>query len=45
MNHNMGNLAKTKVKSMYVPDDWDNDDEEEETDSQRILETAYVAPL
>ncbi|KAF9645237.1 hypothetical protein BDM02DRAFT_3271842 [Thelephora ganbajun] len=34
------NLAQAKVKLTHVPDDWDNDDEEEETDSQKIWETA-----
>ena len=42
---NTGNVVKAKVKSMHVPDDWDNDEEEEETDSQRIWETAYATLL
>jgi hypothetical protein len=36
------NQVQAKSKSMHVPDDWDNDDEEEETDSHKIWETAYA---
>ena len=36
---NTRNFAETKVKLTHVPDDWDDDDEEE-TDSQKIWETA-----
>ena len=37
-------LSMTRAKLTHVPDDWDNDDEEEETDSQKIWETAYAKP-
>jgi hypothetical protein len=37
---NPGNLVQT-----HVPDDWDNDDDEEEMDSQRIWDAAYVILL
>lgn len=39
------NHVQTKPKPVRVPDDWDNDDEEEETDSQKIWETAYASLL
>ena len=42
---NAGIRVTTRAGPTRVPDDWDNDDEEEEeTDSQKIWETAY-APL
>ena len=34
-----------RAKPTHVPDDWDNDEEEEETDSQKIWETAYAIPF
>jgi len=37
---NAGVLATARSKPTHVPDDWDNDDEDEETDSQKIWETA-----
>lgn len=38
-------LATARSKPTHVPDDWDNDDEDEEADSQKIWESAYAIPF
>ena len=38
-------LGMVKAEPTHVPDDWDSDDEEKETDSQKIWETAYAIPF
>ena len=42
---NAVNPIQAKLKSPRIPEDWDNDDEEEETDSHEIWEIPYVTLL
>lgn len=41
---NTRNPIQMKLKSAPIPDDWDDDDEQEETDSREIWATAYATP-